>query len=96
MNAGLGPRAEVFKKRAGPSPPFFFVFGSSGVNFLKKIIDCKSNEEYSQVTVPEAGKDIVQLALVGFGLVLVLFADYKNILAAEIETEGKTCQGSEN
>lgn len=45
------------------------------------VINRQSQEEYGQVAVPEACKNVVQLALVCLGFVLVLFTNHENVLA---------------
>ena len=54
------------------------------------VINRQSQEEYGQVAVPEACKNVVQLALVCLGFVLVLFANDKDVLAQKIGATSKT------
>ena len=54
------------------------------------VINRQSQEEYGQVAVPEARKHVVELALVGLGFILVLFANDKDVLAQKIGATSKT------
>jgi len=60
------------------------------------IVDRKAQEENRQVAVPKSGENVIELALVGLGFVLILFANYENVLAQKIGATSKTDECSEN